>query len=124
MEQSLIVGIVQAEDAGLLVDRLVEQGFGVTRIDTFGGFLQRGNVAVVVGTARDTVPTLLRIVEQSCRTRTAFYCPPIDDLAIIPQPIEVEVGGAIVFELPVERQVKLVGRLRPNSAAAETERAS
>lgn len=118
MEQSLIIAIVQSEDAGELTDRLVEHRFGVTRIDAVGGFLRRGNVAIVVGAPTTNIPTLLRIVEESCRTRTAVYCPPIDDVMVLSQPIEVEVGGAVIFQLSVEQQVQLTGRHRQDRKAA------
>ena len=51
--------------------------------------------------------------------RTAVYCPPVDDLMVLSQPIEVEVGGAVVFQLPVERQVQLTGRRRAEGGAGE-----
>ena len=39
----LIIAIVQDEDASRLVNQLMKNGYGVTKLATTGGFLRAGN---------------------------------------------------------------------------------
>ena len=50
MEWSLVIAIVQVEDAPRAIDQLIEGGFRTTRIDAVGGFLQQGSTALLIGT--------------------------------------------------------------------------
>ena len=106
----LIVAIVQIDDVHELVHCLVERGFGATRIDAAGGFLRRENAVVLVAAPDPAVAGVLAVIRQSCRTRNATWFPTIDDgtIGLYTEPIEVEIGGAVVFVLPVER-VEFVG---------------
>ena len=79
----LIIAIVQDEDASRLVSSLMNEGFGVTKLATTGGFLRAGNTTLLVG------------VEAGV---SGVYSP---------YPIEVMVGGATVFVLTVDQFVKL-----------------
>lgn len=101
----LVLAIVQSEDSRPLVERLVEGKFGATRIDTAGGFLRRENALVMVATDERELPRLFAILRQSCQRRVVPWFPPAMDgmFPQIGQPIDVEVGGAVVFVLPVER---------------------
>lgn len=45
----LIIAIVQDEDASRLVSSLMNEGFGVTKLATTGGFLRAGNTTLLVG---------------------------------------------------------------------------
>ena len=101
----LVVAVVQVEDAGPLVEALTGDGFGGTRIDTHGGFLRRENAVVLVATAEERLTTLFRHVRATCRHRIVPWVPPmLDSMVATPTlPIDVEVGGAVMFVLPIER---------------------
>ena len=101
----LIVAIVQIDDVHELVQRLIERGFGATRIDAAGGFLRRENAVVLVAAPDPAVAGVLAVIRQNCRTRTATWFPTIDDgtIGLYTEPIEVEIGGAVVFVLPIDR---------------------
>lgn len=107
----LILAIVQDEDAGGLVDDLVAQKFAVTRLATAGGFLRRGNSTVFTVAPRDQSAAVLATIRRKCRVRTKLLVPTAADfMAGYPgEPIEVDVGGAVVFTLNVERVVQLGG---------------
>lgn len=106
----LVVAIVNPDDAGLLVERLVEAGHGVTRLDTAGGFLRRGNATLLVGVPASRVDDLLAIIQSECKTRMVLaydlFAPSSPDM-LPAVPIEVQVGGAVVFVLEVDRVVYL-----------------
>ena len=101
----LVVAIVQIDDVQDLVQRLVEQGLGATRIDAAGGFLRKENAVVLIATSDDRLPTALAVLRETCRTRNATWFPTIDDgtIGLYAEPVEVEVGGAVVFVIPIER---------------------
>jgi uncharacterized protein YaaQ len=112
----LLVVIAQDEDAELLSQRLSAVGLRATKIDTVGGFLARGNVTLLLGVEDDRVEDVLGVIRTTCRARRRFVNPLLsaaDGLSItVPGPIlpmEVEIGGAIVFSLPVKQFVLMQG---------------
>ncbi len=107
----LVVAIVHGEDAGPLVDALLDAEFRATRLHSSGGFLKQSNATVIVGVEDDQVERVLGIISDSCHSRTQLVnpMPPILEPGefFLPYPLEVEVGGATVFVLPVERFERL-----------------
>jgi uncharacterized protein YaaQ len=107
----LVVAIVHNEDAGALVDSLLQREFRATRLQSSGGFLKQSNATVIVGAEDDAVDDVLEIVRDTCTSRTQVVnpMPPIMEPGefFMPYPLEVEVGGATVFVLPVERFERL-----------------
>ena len=103
----LVLAIVNNEDAGDLVDALLQHEYRTTRLQSSGGFLKQSNATVVVGADDDKVEDVLSIVRDTCTSRTQVVnpMPPIMEPGefFMPYPIEVEVGGATVFVVPVER---------------------
>jgi uncharacterized protein YaaQ len=107
----LLVAIVHGEDAGPLVAALLARDYRTTRLQSSGGFLKQSNATVILGVDDDAVEDVMEIVRQNCTTRTevANPVPPIMEPGefFMPYPLEVEVGGATVFVLPVERVERL-----------------
>jgi uncharacterized protein YaaQ len=107
----LVVAIVHNEDAGALVDALLEREHRATRLHSSGGFLKQSNATIVVGVDDDRVDEVIDIVRENCTSRTQIVnpMPPIMEPGefFMPYPLEVEVGGATVFVLPVERFERL-----------------
>ena len=114
----LLIAIVQAEDADLLIDRLIKQEYRVTRIDSVGSFLMRGNATLLIGVEDGRVEPILSTIRAICRTRREYMnaAPPVEAIAgslAAVMPIEVLVGGAIVFQFPVKRFLRLLGGSAP-----------
>jgi uncharacterized protein YaaQ len=107
----LVVAIVHNEDAAALVDALLEREHRATRLHSSGGFLKQSNATIVVGVEDPKVDEVLEIVRENCTSRTQIVnpMPPIMEPGefFMPYPLEVEVGGATVFVLPVERFERL-----------------
>lgn len=107
----LVVAVVHNEDAGALVDALLEKEFRATRLHSSGGFLKQSNATILVGVDEDKVDDVLAIVSDNCHARTQVISPmpPIMEPGefFMPYPLEVEVGGATVFVVPVERFERL-----------------
>ena len=107
----LVVAIVHSEDAGVLVDALLEHEFRATKLQSSGGFLKQSNATVMLGVEDGEVDEVLGIVRENCHSRTqiVYPMPPIMEPGefFMPYPLEVEVGGATVFVMPVERFERL-----------------
>jgi len=107
----LVIAIVHNEDAGPLVDALLEGEYRATRLHSSGGFLKQSNATILVGAEDDKVEAVLALVRENCTSRTQVVnpMPPIMEPGefFMPYPLEVEVGGATVFVLPVERFERL-----------------
>ncbi len=103
----LVLAIVQDEDANALSESLLAERFGLTRINTAGGFLREGNVSFLLGVEEEKLGQLLSIIRRNCVTRTQYAnpLPPIMEPGefYMPYPVEVQVGGATVFVFDVER---------------------
>lgn len=108
---NLIVAIVHNEDAGPLVDALLEGEYRTTRLHSSGGFLKQSNATILVGVEDDKVEAVLGLVRENCTSRTQVVnpMPPIMEPGefFMPYPLEVEVGGATVFVVPVVRFERL-----------------
>jgi uncharacterized protein YaaQ len=107
----LVMAIVHSDDAGGLVDALVEKEYRATRINTAGGFLKESNATILVGVEDAQVEDVLAIVKTSSQSRTQYVnpMPPIMEPGefYMPYPVEVQVGGATVFVLDVTRYERL-----------------
>ncbi len=115
----LLAVIVQSEDASKLSDRLVEAGFRLTRLSATGGFLATGSAVLLLGVADDRLRAVTEIIEATCHTRTRLInAAPYPGMAGVyamgtVAPVEVLVGGAVVFGVPVEHHLRLGGAISP-----------
>ena len=107
----LIIAIVQDEDASRLVSSLMNDGYGVTKLATTGGFLRAGNTTLLIGVDDDRFQGAMSIIEKVCKSRKQIATSPSPVAGTasvyVPYPIEVVVGGATVFVLEVEQFIKL-----------------
>jgi uncharacterized protein YaaQ len=107
----LIFAVVQGKDADNLRSALLDAGYRTTQINSAGGFLRESNATFLIGVDNDLVPDVLRIVKQTCYTRTQYVNPllPIMEPGefYMPNPVEVQVGGAAVFIVNVNRYERI-----------------
>jgi uncharacterized protein YaaQ len=107
----LLVAVVNRDDMYALIDALMRAGYDATIINTTGGFLREGNATLLIGVEADEVGVVLRIVADNCHTRVKRVVPPpvLGQVEMPPglAPIEVEVGGAVVFTMTVEQFVRI-----------------
>jgi uncharacterized protein YaaQ len=95
----LIQAIVHTDDADAVINALLAQSFRATRMGSTGGFLRAGNTTIVSGVEEGQVDEVLNIIKQHVKSR--LYTP------AWPKAKEVEVSGAIVFVINVERLERL-----------------
>lgn len=100
----MIVSIVHSSDARGLTDALMREGYRATEIGTTGGFLRQGNATVFIGAEDENVDDVLKIIRSKCQTRTeqVYPSPPVIR-TFLPRAVEVQIAGAVVFVLSVER---------------------
>jgi uncharacterized protein YaaQ len=103
----LIISVVQDKDSNRLSSALVKAGIRATKLASTGGFLRAGNTTFLVGIENERVEEVLSIIQKNCKVRDQLVTPvsPMGGTAdsYVPFPVEVPVGGAAVFVVPVER---------------------
>jgi uncharacterized protein YaaQ len=105
----LIMAIISSDDARDALDRLTKAGFRATVISTTGGFLREGNTTIFLGTEDQQVGQAVEVLRQTCRRRTQWVSPlpTLEGPGLeMSEPIEVSVGGAVVFVMNVEQFVQ------------------
>jgi uncharacterized protein YaaQ len=102
----LVAAVVHNEDARVLIDALLAHKHRATWLHSSGGFLKQSNATILLGVEDDKVEEIIGLVRENChsRTQTVSPIPPIMEPGefFMPYPLEVEVGGAVVFVLPIE----------------------
>lgn len=103
----LVFAVVQDKDANRILETLVNKGFRATRLASSGSFLREGNTTLFVGVDEGQVDEVVELIGRLGRSREKVVTPlssvgaPMD--SYVPFPVEVLVGGATIFTLPVER---------------------
>jgi uncharacterized protein YaaQ len=107
----LIFAIVQDDDSTDLIETLNDDGYRVTKLATTGGFMKEGNTTLIIGVDDEKVNHVLAKIEEVCRTReqVVVQAAPatIETGGFIPVPVEIEVGGATVFVIDVDKYIKI-----------------
>lgn len=107
----LIIVIVQDDDAGDLIDILTDGGFRVTKLATTGGFLKAGNTTLIIGVEEKDVDRIVDIIKDECKTREQIVTSPSSVAGstgvYVPYPIDIEVGGATIFVVDVDKFIKI-----------------
>jgi uncharacterized protein YaaQ len=103
----LVISIVSNEAARPLINSLMRRGHRATMVSTTGGFLREGNATIFIGTEDKTLEEVLGVIRDNCHTHTQYVnpLPPVIEPGemYLPTPVEVEVGGATVFVINVDR---------------------
>ena len=105
----LILAIVSNDDSSSVSSALTKANFQVTRLATTGGFLRAGNTTMIVGTDDDKVDQAIEIIGNESKRRTEIVqsTASYDIGHYASFPVEVQVGGATIFVLDVEKFLKL-----------------
>ena len=90
----------------------MQQGFGVTKLATTGGFLKAGNTTLLLGVDDSRVEEAIHVVIASTKSRKHISTAAATISGIShgddpTYPIEVTVGGATVFILTVDQFIKV-----------------
>lgn len=107
----MIIAIVQNEDTNLLSEALMENKFSVTKLATTGGFLRVGNTTLLIGVEDDQVEDVIEIVREVSKSRGQMITTTTPSAygsdMFSTYPLKIQVGGAIIFVVDVERFEKI-----------------
>lgn len=108
----LVFAVVSSEDDHVVVKHLNKGGFSVTKMASTGGFLRVGNTTLLVGAEEENVEDVIEIIKKYSKRRKQFFVnaePYIGAAGMdsIHSANEIEVGGATVFVVDVERFEKV-----------------
>ena len=107
----LVLAIVQEKDSARLIDALTEDCTQATILASTGGFLREGNATILTGVEDRQVDQVVATIQRVCQRREQLVSPmpaviePVD--SYVTYPVKVEVGGAIVFVLSIERMERI-----------------
>ena len=102
-KNDLLIAVVQGQDADIAIESLIDEGFGVTRLPSMGGFLGRKSATLMIGVNIERVKEAVEILDQNCRKRVAFIAMPMENSPLpMPAPTPITVGGASIFSLKAD----------------------
>ena len=102
----LIMAVIQDKDSNRLANEFIDANIRATKLSSTGGFLKAGNSTFIIGVEDDRVQETLELIKKTCQSRSQYLSSTMSlDMSLdgqVPYPVEVEVGGATVFVVPVE----------------------
>ena len=105
---TLLMAVVQAQDADIVDNILQEMNISLTRLPSTGAFLGRRNATLLIGIPFDRQQEILNALKENCRQRIEYIAVPLESAPLpMPAPTPVTVGGATVFALEVEHYEEL-----------------
>ncbi|KFN92800.1 nitrogen regulatory protein P-II (GLNB) family protein [Tetragenococcus muriaticus PMC-11-5] len=104
----LVLAIVQDKDSNRLANEFIEANIRATKLSSTGGFLKAGNSTFIIGVEDERVEKTLDLIKKNCQSRKQYVSTSPMTLNVslegqVSYPVEVEVGGATVFVLPIEK---------------------
>ncbi len=99
----LMVAVIRQQDAESVLNSLTQVGFAVDQLPSAGGFLNHGNVTLLIGLAKGREEAAVKALRRAARGKVEF-----DDAALrqagveLPQPVPVQVAGATIFTFDVD----------------------
>ena len=105
----LILAIMSNDDSPAVSSALTKENYQVTRLATTGGFLRAGNTTLLIGTDDEKVDRAIEVIGEYSRKRTEIVpsSASYDIGRYASFPVEVQVGGATIFVVDVEKFLKL-----------------
>lgn len=105
---SLLMAVVQAQDAEIAREALEKLNLNVERLPSVGGFLGRRNATLLIGIREEQREMVLDTLNKSCRQRVEFIAVPLESAPLpLPTPTPITVGGATVFTMEVDHYEEL-----------------
>lgn len=104
----MILAVVNNDDSNALMRALTKEGFQATKLASTGGFLMSGNTTFMIGVDEKRVDAVMDVIRRHSSKRKQLVPSSTSMSGVYSSfPVEVTVGGAIVFVLDVERFEKI-----------------
>ena len=105
----LLIAIVNNDDCPTVLSEITRAGFSATKLSTSGGILRAGNSTLLIGVEDEKVDTLIELIGKFSKKRKQLVqtTPAFNADFMVSMPVEINVGGATVFVVDVDKFVKL-----------------
>ena len=108
----LIYAIVRYDNEDEVINALTKKRYSITKLATTGGFLRKGNTTLMIVTDDDKVEDVIETIKKECgkRQKITINMPYISGGAMMnyaTMPTTVEVGGATIFTVDVDKFEKI-----------------
>ena len=108
MSMKLIIAIVHSDDAQAVITEISREGYSATKLSTSGGFMRAGNTTLLIGVEENQVDTVIELIGKKAHSHKQIVTSASKGEGFVPStPFEVNVGGATVFVVDVDKFVKL-----------------
>lgn len=101
----LMFAIVNSDDSHSVASALTKAGFRATKLASSGGFLSTGNTTFMIACEDDKVSDIVEVIRTHSRKRkqvvTSEMAASVSGSTSFP--VEVSVGGATIFIVPIEK---------------------
>lgn len=104
----LIYAIVRNDNEDDVMDALMHANFQVTKLATTGGFFKKGNSTLMIATDDERVDAAIEAIKKECgkRQKITVNMPYVSGTSMVSyttMPMQVEVGGATIMVVNLER---------------------
>jgi len=99
---NMVTAVIQERDFESANNAMALRGVPTTRIDSLGGFLARGNHILFVGIPAGKLKETVEALRNATKQRVEFLPGPTPE-GDLPGGRRVEIAGAVVFVLDVDR---------------------
>ena len=101
----LMFAIINSDDSHSVASALTKSGYRATKLASTGGFLSTGNTTFMIACEDDKVSDIVEVIRTHSRKRkqvvTSEMASSVADNTSFP--VEVSVGGATIFIVPIEK---------------------
>ncbi|HOD93140.1 MAG: cyclic-di-AMP receptor [Clostridia bacterium] len=106
----LIFAIVNDEDELDVMRGLSQEGYGVTKLCSTGGFLKSGNTTLLIGVDDEKMDHAIEIIKTKSKSRKKIVNSSMigssQGAVLTGYPIEITMGGATIFVTDVIKYIK------------------
>lgn len=107
-DMKLVYAIVRSDNEDDVVTALMQDHFVVTRLSTTGGFLKKGNTTLMIALEDKDLDHCIDLIKTQCgrRQNITVNMPYLSGSSLMnytTMPMEVEIGGATIMVVPLER---------------------
>ena len=97
----LVYAIIRNDNEDDVTSALMQEGFTVTRLSTTGGFLRKGSTTLMIALQDEQLEQCIDIIKQQSGSRP--YVSGSSLMNYTTMPMNVEIGGATIMVVPLER---------------------
>ena len=104
----LVYAIIRNDNEDDVTSALMQEGFSVTRLSTTGGCLRKGSTTLMIALQDEQLEQCIDIIKQQSGSRQEItvnmpYVSGSSLMNYTTMPMNVEIGGATIMVVPLER---------------------